>query len=97
MLPESEPIRRPLSELESHAAEWTAEVKQTHRPLMLTVDDTAEIVLQDATSYHAMMQRLEALETERAIQEGEQDVIAGRTIPLEEAMERLRAEFDLHR
>lgn len=97
MLPQPEPIRRPLSELETHAAEWTAQLRDTHQPLVLTVDDKAEIVMQDAASYTQMLQRLEELETEQAIQVGLDDVAAGRTIPLDEAFRQIREKLDLRR
>jgi PHD/YefM family antitoxin component YafN of YafNO toxin-antitoxin module len=95
MRPEAEPIRHPLSELENHASEWTAELKASHQPIFLTVGDQPEIVMQDAVSYQQMLQRLDELETERAIEAGQRSLAAGQTIPLDEAMEHLRAEFDL--
>jgi PHD/YefM family antitoxin component YafN of YafNO toxin-antitoxin module len=97
MRPESDPIRHPLSELESHAAEWIEELKASHQPIFLTAGDQPEIVMQDAASYQQMLQRLDELETIQAIQEGLRDVEAGRTVPLDQAMEQLRQEFGLHR
>jgi PHD/YefM family antitoxin component YafN of YafNO toxin-antitoxin module len=97
MRQESDPIRRPLNELENHAAEWAAELKATHQPIFLTVGDQPEIVMQDVASYQHMLQRLDDLETERAIEEGERSLAEGRTVPLDEAMEQLRTEFGLRR
>lgn len=97
MRPEIDPIRHPLSELESHAAEWIEELKASHQPIYLTTGDQPEIVMQDVTSYQQMLRRLDELETERAIEEGERSLAEGRTVPLDEAMEQLRTEFGLRR
>jgi PHD/YefM family antitoxin component YafN of YafNO toxin-antitoxin module len=90
-------MRRPLSELPTHTAEWVEELSKTEQPLILTVDEEAAVVMQNAATYKRMVDRLEELETTQAIQEGLRDVEAGRTVPLDEAMEQLRQEFGLHR
>jgi PHD/YefM family antitoxin component YafN of YafNO toxin-antitoxin module len=95
IMPAQEPIKRPLSELETHTVEWVEELRNTELPLVLTVDDQATVIMQDAASYRRMVDRLEELETIQAIQAGIDDVAAGRTIPVAEAMEQLREKFGL--
>lgn len=92
-----QPVRKPLNEFGEHSIEWMEQVRQTRRPLMLTADNEPSIVLQDAASYRELVERLEALEMIHDVHVGIDDLAAGRTVPMEEALEQLRTEFDLHR
>lgn len=57
---------RSLTDFKRHTTELTKHIKQSGRPVVLTVNGKAEFVIQDAASYQAL-----AEEAERAI------VIAG--------------------
>jgi len=61
-----------LTEFKRRSAELLAEMKRENRPLVLTVNGRAELVVQDAKSYQRMADlaaRLEALEgVERGLQ-----------------------------
>jgi PHD/YefM family antitoxin component YafN of YafNO toxin-antitoxin module len=48
--------------LRNHKAH-VARLKETHAPEVLTVNGKAEVVVQDATSYQAMLGRLHHMET----------------------------------
>jgi prevent-host-death family protein len=89
--------RRSLQYFREHAEELAAAVRQTGQPIVLTDSNEGELVLQDAATYARMKAESEELATMRAIQAGLDDVAAGRTIPLAEAMEQLREEFGLRR
>ena len=56
-------------------------------PLVLTVNGRAELVVQDAAAYQALLDRVEAIE---GIQRGLADVKAGRTRPARKVFARLR-------
>ncbi len=55
--------------LRNHKAH-VARLKKTRAPEVLTVNGKAEVVVQDATSYQLMLERLRHMETIAAIQEG---------------------------
>ena len=60
----------PLTDfLKNHQAHL-ARLKETHAPEVLTVNGRAELVIQDAASYQALVNRLHNLETLAAIREG---------------------------
>ena len=73
---------------------WSRERPESSRgktPLVLTVNGRAELVVQDAGSYQEMLDRLEHAETMAALRRGLKDAEAGRMIPLDEAVKKLRA------
>ncbi|MBD2202820.1 type II toxin-antitoxin system Phd/YefM family antitoxin [Calothrix sp. FACHB-1219] len=54
----------PLTDFKRNVKQFIEQIKTTKSPLVLTVNGRAEIVIQDASSFQEMMQRLETLETE---------------------------------
>lgn len=58
-------------------------------PVVLTVNGKAELVVQDAASYQALLEWVERLEAVAAVREGLEDVAAERTRPAREALEEL--------
>jgi PHD/YefM family antitoxin component YafN of YafNO toxin-antitoxin module len=65
-------------------------LKQQGKPLVLTVNGRAELVVQNAASYQALLDRLERAETLAAIREGMAQLDRGEGIPLKQAERRLR-------
>jgi predicted transcriptional regulator len=57
---------------------------------VLTVNGRAELVVQDAEAYQALLAAVDRAEALDAIRRGLEDVTAGRTRPLADAMEDLR-------
>ena len=56
-------------------------------PLILTVNGEAKLVVQDAESYQALLERVEVIE---GLQRGLQDMRAGRVKPTKEAFREIR-------
>ncbi|MBV9240497.1 MAG: type II toxin-antitoxin system Phd/YefM family antitoxin [Acidobacteria bacterium] len=75
---------RSLSDFKRKTPEFLAELERTHRPVVLTVNGRAKVVVQDAESYQEMADALEFADTVRAIHEGLKDVESGDTMSLEE-------------
>lgn len=73
------------------------QMKQTGRPVVLTVNGKAELVVQDAESYQKLMETLERLEAIEAIREGIEDVEQGRTMSLEEFDKEMRRKYGIPR
>ena len=82
---------RSVTEFQRNIKEYVERLKETKTPLVLTVNGRAELVVQDAGSYQEMLDRLEHAETMAALRRGLKDAEAGRMIPLDEAVKKLRA------
>ncbi len=52
----------PLTDFKRHTAEFLGRLKNTGRPLVLTINGKAEVVVLDACAYQAMLDRLRRLE-----------------------------------
>jgi prevent-host-death family protein len=85
---------RSLSEFKRNTADLLDRLGETGHPLVLTINGRAELVVQDAAAYQALLDRVEAIE---GIQQGLADVKAGRTKPARQAFARLRRRHGIRR
>ena len=85
---------RSLSDFKRKTSELLDRLKKTGHPLVLTINGRAEIVVQDAEAYQALLDRVETIE---ALQRGFTDVKAGRTKPARAVFERLRRKHAIPR
>jgi len=85
---------RSLSDFKRNTVELLDRLRKTGHPLVLTVNGKAELVVQDAEAYQALLDRVEAVE---GIQRGLADVKAGRTRPARQAFARLRRKHGIPR
>ncbi len=79
---------KPISYVKANAAEIIKEMTETREPIIITQNGEATAVLQDVASYEATLETLAML---KIVAMGNQDIAAGRTVPLDEAFARLRA------
>jgi hypothetical protein len=82
--------------LRNHKAH-VARLKETHATEVLTVNGKAEVVVQDATGYQAMLDRLHHMETIAAIQEGMASAERGELKPAAQVLDEMRARYGLSR
>ncbi|HTD42723.1 MAG TPA: type II toxin-antitoxin system Phd/YefM family antitoxin [Bryobacteraceae bacterium] len=87
----------PLTTFKRHTSGFVKRMKRTKRPVVLTVNGKAELVVQDASSYQSLLERLDRLETVEAIRRGLKDVEQGRVRDAREALEELRIKLALPR
>ena len=85
---------RSLSDFKRNTVDLLDRIRKTGNPLVLTVNGKAELVVQDAEAYQALLDRVEVLE---GIQRGVADVKAGRTKPAQQVFSRLRRKHGLPR
>jgi prevent-host-death family protein len=78
-----------LTDFKRRTAKFVAQMKSTGHPLVLTVNGKAELVIQDAASYQRLMERAENAEMVEFLQQSREDIEAGRTVPMREAVENL--------
>ena len=85
---------RSLSDFKRNTVELMDRLRATGNPLVLTVNGRAELVVQDAAAYQALLDRVETIE---GIQRGLADVKAGRTRPAQQVLDRLRRKHGIPR
>jgi PHD/YefM family antitoxin component YafN of YafNO toxin-antitoxin module len=73
-----------LSNFKRNTAKFLEQMKQTKEPVVLTINGKAELVVQDAGAYQALLDRIEYLETVKSIEQGLQDVKDGKTIAVDD-------------
>ncbi len=84
-----------LSSFKRNTLEFIAQMKQTGKPLVLTVNGKAELVVQNAEFYQQMLDALEKLETIAGIKQGFVDIEAGRTTSLGEFEEEMQQKYGI--
>ncbi len=80
--------------LRNHKAH-VARLKETRTPEVLTVNGRAELVVQDAESYQALLDRLHHSETIAAIREGIASAERGELKPAEQVFAEMQAKYGL--
>jgi prevent-host-death family protein len=88
---------RSVTEFQRNLKDYVGRIKKKKRPLVLTVNGRAEIVVQDADSYQALLDRLERAETAAAIRQGMEQFERGEGIPLDQVERRLRRKHGFSR
>jgi PHD/YefM family antitoxin component YafN of YafNO toxin-antitoxin module len=70
-------------------------LRETKRPEILTVNGSAELVVQDAEAYQELLDKLDEAETLLALEEAEADIARGDVTPASIALPRLRKRLGL--
>ena len=87
----------PLTDFKRKTAEFVKRIKARKRPVVLTVNGKAELVVQDAASYQRLLDRVERLEAIAAIRQGLKDAEEGRVRDARGSLEELRGKLGLPR
>ena len=85
---------RSLSDFKRNTNDLLDRLRKTGHPLVLTINGKAELVVQDAEAYQALLDRVETIE---GIQRGLVDVTAGRVKPASRVFDRLRRKHAIPR
>lgn len=80
----------PLTDFKRNSSQFLLKMKESQRPLVLTVNGKAEIVVQDAQSYQEILNRLEHFEAIEAIRVGIAAAEAGQLQPARTALAQLQ-------
>ncbi len=83
-MPDPATDTQPLSTFQRDAERVAARLKRTGRPLVLTIDGKAEVVVQDAAAYRRLAElaaRAGAAEMASFLAAGRADIAAGDTLP----------------
>jgi prevent-host-death family protein len=79
---------KPITYMKTQAAELLQKVTESRRPVVITQNGEAKAVLVDIESYEALKNAALML---KLTAQGEADVQAGRTLPQDQALSRVRA------
>ncbi|MCC7142208.1 MAG: type II toxin-antitoxin system Phd/YefM family antitoxin [Candidatus Eisenbacteria bacterium] len=81
---------RSLSDFKRHTPEFTAALKETGRPVVLTVNGAASLVVQDAEAYQRLVELAERAEAVEGIRRGLEAMARGDGIPADAVLADLR-------
>lgn len=84
-----------LTDFTRHAKTYIEQITKSKDPMAITVNGSAEVVVQDAESYQQMVDELEHTRFIAAMRESEAAVRAGQVEDVAQAFSRIRAEFGL--
>jgi prevent-host-death family protein len=84
-----------LSTFKRDTARLAEQLRKTGRPVVLTVNGKAEMVVQDAAAYQRLVELAEQAEMLAFLQKGKAEIDAGRTKPALEALDMLAKKYKL--
>lgn len=85
----------PVTDFVRNYKSFLTRIKKTGNPEVLTVNGKPEYVILDAESYKAIADELERRRFIQAVNEGIEDMKAGRGQPLDAAFAEIRASLEL--
>jgi len=88
---------RSVTDFQRNLKDYVGQLKERKNPLVLTVNGRAELIVQDAGSYQALLDRLERAETVAAIRQGIEQLERGEGISLTQAERKLRKKHGFSR
>ena len=88
---------QPMTTFRNHSAEIMRHLKETKRPVVLTVNGKAAAVVQDAEAYQRLLDIAAEANAGEGIRQGLEDLANGRTRPAREVFEEMRAEYGIPR
>ncbi len=88
---------QPMTTFRNHSAEMMQHLKETKRPVILTVNGKAAAVVQDAEAYQRLLDLAAEANAAEGIRQGFDDVDAGRTRPARQVFDTIRGEHGIPR
>src|SRR5690242_670674 len=81
---------RSLTDFKRNTNDFVKQMKETKSPVVLTVNGKAELVIQDAESYQALLDRLDQIDAIEGIRRGLEQMERGEGRPAEEVFAEFR-------
>jgi prevent-host-death family protein len=85
----------PLTDFKRKTTDFMKRMRKSRRPVILTVNGKAELVVQDAESYQQILDRLERFEAVEAIRLGIAAAEEGRVKPARRALSALQEKLGI--
>ena len=86
-----------MTTFRNHSADIMRHLKETKRPVVLTVNGKAAAVVQDAEAYQRLLDLAAEASAAEGIRQGFEDLHNGRTRPARAVFDEIRAEHDIPR
>ena len=86
-----------LTEFQRNAKEHLRRMKKSGRPVVLTVNGKAEVVVQDAASYQKLLDLIDPTEAITGIRRGLESVARGEGRPAKDALQEVRRKHKIPR
>jgi prevent-host-death family protein len=86
-----------LSDFKRNTPELLDQMRKSGRPVVLTINGRAEIVVQDAASSQRLLDRMEEMEALEGIKRGLADAKAGRVTPVDKFEKEFRRKHGIPR
>jgi prevent-host-death family protein len=86
-----------LTDFKRKSTELIEKLEASGRPQVLTVEGSPKVVVMGVAAFERMAELAERSETLAKLEQGLEDVKAGRTTPAAEVFEALRRKFDIPR
>ena len=86
-----------MTTFRNHSAEFMQHLKDTKRPVILTVNGKAAAVVQDAEAYQHLLDLAAEASVAEGMRQGLEDMTNGRTRPAHEVFNEIRAEYGIPR
>ena len=84
---------QPMTTFRNHSAEIQRHLRDTRRPVILTVNGKAAAVVQDVKAYQRLLDLAAEARAAEGIRQGLEDLRTGSTTPARAAFSRCRATF----
>ena len=79
-----------LSNFKRNTPEFLRRLRETGRPVVLTVNGKAELVVQDSASYQKLIERAGRAERMEALRQSVEEMRAGKFIPADDVLAEMR-------
>jgi prevent-host-death family protein len=86
-----------MTDFRNHSSRFMKQLRESGRPMVLTVNGRAAAVVQDAEAYQRLLDLAAEASAEEGIRQGLEDMENGRTAPAEEVLARIRATHGIPR
>ncbi|NER20404.1 MAG: type II toxin-antitoxin system Phd/YefM family antitoxin [Symploca sp. SIO1C2] len=87
----------PLSDFQRNARQFVEQLQQSNKPIVLTVNGKAALIMQDAVSYQELLDELALARSAAMIRQGIAEAAEGKDRDAVEALEELRLKHDIPR
>jgi prevent-host-death family protein len=87
----------PMTTFRNHSAEIMQHLKDTRRPVVLTINGRAAAVVQDAEAHQHLLDLAAEASAAEGIRQGLEDLRNGRTRPADVVFDEIRAEHGIPR
>ena len=86
-----------LTDFKRHTTNYVKQIKHRRRPMVLTVNGKAALIVQDADSYQKLLELADQFEAISSIQEGMAQSKRGEAMSLDSFDKHMRKKYDIPR